>query len=218
MRMRKKKWTAPYLETREDVMVFHPEEYKGNWRDVVKGNVLHVEIGSGKGDYWLGMSKLYPEEAWVGVEKVVDVAGIAVRKSEGQVSENMKFVNQDAEDLTLWFAPKEIDVIHLNFSDPWPKKRNAKRRLTHAGFLARYEEVLSDDGKIVMKTDNSGLFEYSLVSFAQYGFILDEVSVDFRRVEHPEDVITEYERNFMDKGQPIYRAIWKKGGKVCSEE
>ena len=149
MRMRKKKWTEPYLETREDVMVFHPEEYKGKWRDVVKGNVLHVEIGSGKGDYWLGMSKLYPEETWVGVEKVVDVAGIAVRKSEGQVSENMKFVNQDAEDLTLWFAPKEIDVIHLNFSDPWPKKRNAKRRLTHAGFLARYEEVLSDDGKLL---------------------------------------------------------------------
>ena len=110
--------------------ITHPHHYYAPiqgvckyWRDVVKGNVLHVEIGSGKGDYWLGMSKLYPEEAWVGVEKVVDVAGIAVRKSEGQVSENMKFVNQDAEDLTLWFAPKEIDVIHLNFSDTWHKSR-----------------------------------------------------------------------------------------------
>lgn len=214
MRMRKKKWTEPYLQQREDVVVFHPQEYKGKWKELVPCQKLHVEIGSGKGDYWLQMSKLYPQDGWIGVEKCTDVAGIAVKKSENQTTAQMKFIQGGAEDVTEWFAEGEIDVIHLNFSDPWPKKGHAKRRLTHENFLKRYQIVLSDGGEIIMKTDNSGLFEYSLLSFANNGFQLIDVSVDYRREVHDEDVITEYEHNFMAKGQPIYRAIWKKNGGV----
>lgn len=219
MRMRNLPWAKDYLNE-HDIVIKDAEQKAGSWKQFLNCDVLHVEIGTGKGDYWTKMSSMYPQFGWIGIEKNTSVAALAVKKYDGLENKNshMAFIQEDAADISKWFGEKEIDVIHLNFSDPWPKKRNAKRRLTHAGFLARYEEVLSDDGKIIMKTDNSGLFEYSLVSFAQYGFILDEVSVDFRRVEHPEDVITEYERNFMDKGQPIYRAIWKKGGKVCSEE
>ncbi|MGL5541560.1 MAG: tRNA (guanine(46)-N(7))-methyltransferase TrmB, partial [Erysipelotrichaceae bacterium] len=101
----------------------------------------------------------------------------------------------------------------LNFSDPWPKKRNSKRRLSHGNFLKMYQDILAKDGQIIMKTDNQSLFEFSLVEFGSNGFVLTNVWVDFRKEIHEEDQISEYEQKFMDRGQPIYRAIWKKEGK-----
>ncbi|MCF0111185.1 MAG: tRNA (guanosine(46)-N7)-methyltransferase TrmB [Erysipelotrichaceae bacterium] len=207
MRMRKKKWAAGLLQERTDVVVADPVQYTGTWKTLIPCEKLHVEIGSGKGDYWIGMAHKYPSDGWIGIERNTDVAGIAVKKSAGQVLDTMKFIHGDAEDLRLWFAPKEVDVIHLNFSDPWPKKRNTKRRLTSDGFLDQYASVLADDGMIQFKTDNVKLFEYSLVSFSKAGWEFSEVSVDYRREPHEEDVITEYEQSFMDLGQPIYRAV-----------
>jgi len=211
MRMRKKVWAKPYLETRFDVMIEDVSKCKGDWKNILKYDKLHVEIGSGKGDYWVKMAKLYPEDGWIGIEKSTDAAAIAVRKCELDPV-NMRFINDGAEIIGEWFDTCEVDYIHLNFSDPWHKKAHTKRRLTAVSFLKQYEDILSDDGMVVMKTDNSQLFEYSLLSFAQEKWQLIDVSVDFRRELHDEDVITEYEANFMAKGQPIYRGIWRKPG------
>ncbi len=209
MRMRKIPWAKDYI-AECDKVVQKPHENQGKWREVLNRDSLRLEIGSGKGDYWIGMSKLYPETAWVGVEKDSSVAALALKKVEGTVMDNALFINSDAQEVDLWFAKGELDAIHLNFSDPWPKKRNSKRRLSHGNFLNKYKELLNDDGEIVMKTDNRKLFEFSLVEFGKNGFELQEVWLDFRSETHDEDQITEYESKFMGLNQPIYRGIWKK--------
>lgn len=208
MRMRRLKWAPEFLEN-SDVVVHEPETCKGKWNKILNRECLHIEIGTGKGDYWISMSEMYPDAGWIGIEKNESVAAMAVRKS-GEKVENRCFIQGDAAIIDTWFAEKEVDVIHLNFSDPWPKKKASKRRLSHASFLEKYKMILKDDGEIQMKTDNSQLFEYSILQFQGNGFVLVDFSVDFRRNEHPEDAITEYEKKFMEKGNPIYRAVWKK--------
>lgn len=211
MRMRKLPWAEEFLEEQE-VVIKTPCELAGTWKSVLGCDVLHVEIGSGKGDYWVNMAQLYPEQGWIGVEKNNSVAALAVRKYTKleEASSHMRFINDDAEQIQEWFAPGEVDVIHLNFSDPWPKKRAHKKRLSNHKFIAQYARILQDEGEIQMKTDNSSLFEYSIMEFQKEGWVLHDFSVDFRCVEHAEDVITEYEHRFMERGQPIYRAVWKK--------
>ncbi|MDO4377628.1 MAG: tRNA (guanosine(46)-N7)-methyltransferase TrmB [Erysipelotrichia bacterium] len=209
MRMRKKPWAKDMIEKRTDCVINDPEKMNGKWSKLTDGKVV-VEIGSGKGDYWIAMAHQYPDDLWIAVEKNIDAAAIALKKSLDNTSKNMKMIINDAQNIDKWFAQGEVDRIHLNFSDPWPKKSHTKRRLTYDSFLKAYEHVLKKDGSIVMKTDNAKLFEYSLASFSQAGWLLKEVSVDFRRDEHPEDAITEYESNFMALNQPIYRVIFEK--------
>lgn len=211
MRMRKLPWAEAFVEEQE-VVKKQPAEYAGKWKEALDCDLLHVEIGSGKGDYWIEMSQLYPAIGWIGIEKNNNVAALAVRKYVNLEahSEKVAFINEDAEQIEEWFAPGEIDVIHLNFSDPWPKKKAHKKRLSNEKFIRQYAMILSERGEIQMKTDNTSLFEYSVLEFQKLGWFLHEFSVDFRRVEHTEDVITEYESKFMKKGQPIYRAVWKK--------
>lgn len=208
MRMRRKPWANDMIASRQDCVINNPSEIKGNWKQFQKKKIV-VEIGAGKGDYWIAMAHQNPDELWVAIEKDYSCSGIALKKSLDCTSENMKFIVGDAAKINEWFDEKEVDRIHLNFSDPWPKKSHTKRRLTYSTFLQSYQKILKRDGCIVMKTDNAKLFEFSLVSFSQADWPLVEVSVDFRREEHPEDAITEYENNFMDLGQPIYRAVWK---------
>lgn len=207
MRMRKKKWAEGWMEEHSDYITHQPEQFKGKWKDVLSKDILHVEIGMGKGDYLRNMSKMYPDYAWVGIERDPSAAAVAARKAieEGYDLSNNKMICGNAEFLTDWFEKGEIDVIHLNFSDPWPKKHYHKRRLSSSKFLEMYKTVLKDDGKILMKTDNKDLFEDSVLYFLQNGFTLTDFSVDFRRNEHPEDAITEYESKFMAEGLPIYR-------------
>ncbi len=209
MRMRKLKWAEPFLEA-QSVIVRNCDEMAGQWRRLLNQEELHVEIGSGKGDYWIKMSELYPNAGWIGIEKNVNVAAIALKKVENSEHLNRRFIVDDAQAIDSWFAKDEVDVIHLNFSDPWPKKRASKHRLSHASFLRRYEQILKPEGKLIMKTDNVKLFEFSILEFQNNGWLLDEFSVDYRRDEHPEDVITEYEHRFMELNQPIYRAVWHK--------
>lgn len=211
MRMRKLPWAEDYIQAAE-VVCKEPALVKGKWKETLQKEMLHVEIGTGKGDYWTLMGTMYPQCAWVGIEKDINVAALAVRKFDQTCASqtNMKFIQGDAEHLEEWFAPHEIDVIHLNFSDPWPKKRAHKKRLSHASFIQRYADVLAQDGEIQMKTDNSSLFEFSILQFQEANWYLHEVSVDYRREQHEEDAITEYEQRFLGKGQPIYRAVWKK--------
>lgn len=208
MRMRKLKWAADFLKN-SNVVVHDPQEYAGKWKELLHCDILHVEIGTGKGDYWIGMSEKYPTIGWIGIEKQESVAALAVRKS-GEFCENRRFIHGDAKEIDGYFGKEEVDVIHLNFSDPWPKNRNSKRRLSHSGFIEKYKTILKSDGTIQMKTDNASLFEFSILEFLNQGFTLDEFSVDFRREVHDEDVISEYERKFMEKGQPIYRCVFKK--------
>ncbi len=206
--MRKKPWANDMVLQRTDCVISNPEEYAGKWADTFGYEQIVVEIGAGKGDYWIGMGNSHPDQLWIAVEKDVNAAALALKKSLECTGGNMKFIVGDAAEIQSWFAEGEVDRIHLNFSDPWPKKAHSKRRLTYGSFLNRYSRILKQDGVIIMKTDNAKLFEYSLVSFSQSGWKMQEASVDFRREEHPEDTITEYERRFMDLNQPIYRGIW----------
>ena len=210
MRMRNKSWAKPYLGANDDFVIASPNNYKGIWSDKLKSDIIHVEIGSGKGDYFCGMSQLYPNHGWIGIEKNSNVAAIAVKKALNKRNLNSLFIANDAKDIDEWFGENEIDYIHLNFSDPWPKTGNRKRRLSHQNFINKYHYLLKKDGCIVMKTDNKDLFEFSLLEFANSSFELDEFSVDYRRTNHDEDVITEYETKFMELNQPIYRAVFRK--------
>lgn len=211
MRMRKLPWAEEYIR-RADIIIKEQAKYKGTWKQKLSCSKLHVEIGCGKGDYLLRMSEKDADSGWIGIEKDSNVMAIAARKYERQeqASQHVAFLLGDAIALQEWFAPNEIDELHLNFSDPWPKKRAHKKRLSHASFIAIYREVLSQSGEIQMKTDNSSLFEFSLLQFQEGGWFLHDISVDYRRTVHDEDAISEYEQRFMDLKQPIYRAVWKK--------
>ena len=171
-----------------------------------------MEIGTGKGDYWTKMSSMYPQFGWIGIEKNTSVAALAVKKYDGLENKNshMAFIQEDAADISKWFGEKEIDVIHLNFSDPWPKKRAHKKRLSSDSFIKMYDQVLATDGEIQMKTDNEQLFEFSILAFQNAGWKLIDFTVNYRRDQHDEDAITEYETRFMNLGQPIFRAVWKR--------
>jgi len=209
MRMRKKNYQEVVLATSKYI-VNEPSKLAGQWKAALGSGELHVEIGSGKGDYWRLMAQQYPQAAWVGIEKNVNVASVALKKASEVDLTNAKFIVWDANLIQEWFMPGEIDVLHLNFSDPWPKKAHVKRRLTHHHFVEKYYQLLSDQGRVIMKSDNRELFEFSLVVMGQQWFVLEEVFVDFRSSTHDEDVISEYEQRFMDLGQPIYRAVWRK--------
>ncbi len=213
MRMRKKKWADPYLESHTEYIEQNPVDKKGTWHSYLNCEKLHVEIGMGKGDYLIHMSQMYPSEGWVGIEQDHSAAAVAARKAiedPAMQKENNHMICGHGEEMEEWFAEKEIDVIHLNFSDPWQKKHYHKRRLSSSKFLNMYKKLLSEDGYIQMKTDNKDLFEDSVLYFLQNGFTLEDISVDFRRDEHKEDAITEYESKFIALNQPIYFLIAKK--------
>ena len=181
MRMRKVKWATDYLPT-ANCLVKEPSKQAGNWKKLMGTDTLHIEIGCGKGNYSLDMAKMYKDTGFIAIEKNESAAGIAAKKyDEDTEDKHLKLIQDDASSIGEWFGPREVDVIHLNFSDPWPKKRYAKRRLSSSSFLDQYKRILSRNGEIQMKTDNSALFEYSLIEFQNAGFKMVEVSVDYRR-------------------------------------
>lgn len=209
MRMRKVKWATEYLDVAK-CLIREPEKQKGNWKKLLQCDSLHIEIGCGKGNYSLEMAKMYKDAGFVAIEKNESAAGIAAKKYDEDTAEKkLCLIQDDASDISTWFGYKEVDVIHLNFSDPWPKKRYAKRRLSSSTFLEQYKKILARNGEIQMKTDNSSLFEYSLIEFQNAGFKMVDLSVDYRREKHDEDVITEYESKFISLNQPIYRCVWR---------
>ncbi len=210
--MRKVKWAVEYLEQAKS-LVRDPQTNKGKWKEILGVDTLHVEIGCGKGNYSLGMSKLYPQEGFIAVEKNDTAAGMAAKKyDDDDQAGHLLLIQDDASDISEWFAPGEIDVIHLNFSDPWPKRRYAKRRLSSEKFLDQYKELLSEHGQVQMKTDNHKLFSYSLIEFQNAGFTMIELDLDYRSETHDEDTMTEYEEKFVAQNMPIYRCVWKYGG------
>lgn len=207
MRLRNKPWADDFLKEQEDIVVQHPFEMKGKWKEQFRNTeqAFHLEIGSGKGQFIAGMGRQHPEVNFIGLEFVKSVIVGAVKKVMEADTENVRMVNENAKDLRELFEDDEVDHIYLNFSDPWPKNKHEKRRLTYRTFLEQYEAVLKPGGQVTLKTDNRGLFEYSLVSFSNYGMVLEDVSVDLHADEDPLNVTTEYEEKFTAKGQPIYR-------------
>ncbi len=184
-----------------------PNDFKGKWNGVFKNsNPIHIEIGTGKGDFVIGTAKRNPDINYIGIEKYDSVLVRALEKLEEEQLENVILVRFDAIKLTDLFADKEISRVYLNFSDPWPKVRHAKRRLTHANFLKQYQQIMGG-GELHFKTDNQSLFEFSLESLCNYGVVLKNVSLDLHQTEYhlKENVMTEYERKFSEKGFKIKR-------------
>lgn len=167
-----------------------------------KKDVLFLEFGCGKGEFALRLSQRHPESNIIAVEKVTDVIMMAMEKACREECRNLKFLSLDIETITDVFPEKCADAIYINFCDPWPRKKHAKRRLTSPAFLERYKKLLKDSGCIYFKTDNIGLFEYSLETFAACGYILRNVCFDLHNDEilNKDNIQTEYEKNFSAKG------------------
>ena len=190
--------TSPYTIT-------NPKEYKGNFKSIfTNNNPIHIEIGMGKGDFIIGMAKKYPNINFIGIEKYESVMVRAIQKLEDLELPNLKLINMDAKEINEVFS-HEISVLYLNFSDPWPKTRHAKRRLTSETFLNQYKKVLTKDGVIEFKTDNRGLFEYSLESFNENNFSIYNISLDLHKdlEKYPNNITTEFEDKWSKLG-PIY--------------
>ncbi len=217
MRMRKKKNGAARIEACGDLLISDHEALveDAQFAFPVKKE-LHLEIGCGKGNFSCGMSVLHPSINFIAMEKVPDVACLALekaKKSDADREDNLRFLIGDAKNLTEWLPPHSVDCIYLNFSDPWPKSGHAKRRLTHKNFLEIYRGILCDGGILKLKTDNLGLFEFSLESFAEFGLELLWSTRDLHASEkNTGNVMTEYEANFSSQGMPIYSAWVKFNG------
>ena len=168
---------------------------------------LHVEIGVGKGDFLTELATRNPNVNYVGLEAQQGVLYFAARKAAARQLSNVRLLVFDATHLTELFAPAEVDRIYLNFSDPWPKKRHAKRRLTSELFLERYRAVLKADGELHFKTDNMGLFDYSLETMAAEEWQLSRVTHDLHALGETDNIMTEYERKFSARGAKIGRLV-----------
>ena len=207
MRLKHKPWAAEYIAQHPDVIIPNPEDYKGKWIEAFgNDNPIHIEVGTGKGQFVLGMALQNPEINYIGIELFDSVIVCALEKIEAaNKPSNLRLLKVDGAKLEEFFGKGDVDRVYLNFSDPWPKVRHAKRRLTHEGFLKIYENILVDNGEIHFKTDNRGLFEYSLVSMNEYGMALNYVSLDLHANMPEDNIMTEYEEKFSKLGQPIYR-------------
>ena len=189
-----------------------PAQYRGRWNTYFGNSApIHVEIGMGKGQFIRQMALLHPEINYLGVELFASVLVRAVQKVEEEDLPNLRFLWVDAAKLPEVFAPGEVDRIYLNFSDPWPKARHAKRRLTSVPFLHRYRQFLSSDGQLEFKTDNQALFAFSLEAVPEAGWTLTAHTFDLHHQENmcADNVMTEYEEKFSGLGQPICKLIAK---------
>ncbi len=204
MRTRRKPWAEEELNTNPHV-IREPLSMKGKWKEYFKNdNPVYVEIGCGKGGFITENAKRYKDVNFVGIERQTTVAGIAARKID-ENEENIAIICGYAEKLSDIFEVGEISRIYLNFSDPWPKKRWAKRRLTHRNFLESYKDVFGESGEVFFKTDNRGLFEFSLNEFCADDWKLSNISLDLHNSDFEGNIMTEYEEKFSSKGMPIYR-------------
>ena len=187
-----------------------PEEHKGKYHDLFQNDhPIHLEIGMGKGNFLIENAKKYPNINFIGIEKYDSVMVRAVEKLEKENLTNIKLIRMDAVEIEKIFS-KEIDTIYLNFSDPWPKDKHEKRRLTSANFLKRYDQLFEKEAKIKCKTDNRKLFEYSLISLTNYGYKMEELSLSLHDDSFEENIMTEYEQKWVEKNVPIYYVFVRK--------
>ena len=209
MRLKKVPGALERIEA-SDYVIKDGKEYFGKYETLFeKKQPIHIEIGMGKGKFITEMAQLHPEINYIGIEKFDSVLIRALEKQEEMELSNLKLMRLDAEMIDEVFN-HEIDRIYLNFSDPWPKKRHAKRRLTSKEFLKAYDSIFKTTKEIIMKTDNRKLFEYSIMSFTNYGYQMEEISLNLYDDDIKENVATEYETKFHNLGYPIYRIVVKK--------
>lgn len=186
-----------------------PASHRGKWREVFgNDHPIHMEIGSGKGRFITTLARQNPQINYIALEKYPSVLLKLINKIPEEGLKNLVVISADAERLEELFVPGEIDRLYLNFSDPWPKKKHAKRRLTSPGFLELYKKVLKKDALIEFKTDNRGLFDYSLETFKECHYTLKHVTFDLYNSDLLEgNIATEYEEKFHNLGTPINKLI-----------
>ena len=191
-----------------EFVVHEPETMKGKWREAFgNDHPVYVEIGMGKGRFLMDMARLYPEINFIGIEKYSSVLLRAVQKLEEEELPNVRLIRMDAEDLENVFAQGELDRIYLNFSDPWPPNRQRKRRLTWRAYLEVYDEILRQQGDLCFKTDNQRFFEWSLQEICQFGWLIQNISLDLHNSDFEGNVMTEYEAKFSAQGKPICKLV-----------
>lgn len=198
----------------ESPLVIHePEKLKGKWRERFGNNrPIRIEIGMGKGKFIHELAEKNPKVNYIGIEKYSSVLLRALQKMEAFPVPNLLFIRMDAENITEVFDTGEVERIYLNFSDPWPKDRHAKRRLPSAEFLKRYDRILEKDGVLEFKTDNKGLFDFALEEVPAAGWEALKISFDLHCDEEMvrDNVMTEYEEKFSALGNPIYKYVIKR--------
>ena len=223
MRMRKKKNGATRLSACAHLLRTQPEKpIASAEEDFHRAGELHLEVGCGKGGFACGMARQNPDVNFYAMERVHDVMVLAAERAEREREErpdNLRFILAGAADLAAYFAPGSLARIYLNFSDPWPKKGYAKRRLTHRAFLRLYFSLLREGGELYLKTDNTGLFDFTLEELAAVGLTPYFVTRDFHSTKEAEgNVMTEYETNFSAQGIPICSLRVKKNGELPPAE
>ena len=204
MRTKFKPWAVSYLKEHQEIIL---DDIEKNQTFFAKE--IYIEIGSGKGDFILGMSRLYPDINFIAIEKVESVAGVMAKKIVDNDIKNVLIYPGDIVNLFSSLKDKSIGKIFLNFSDPWPKKKHAKRRLTFIKFLKEYYRLLKDDGELIFKSDNDGLYEFSLEEIKLSKFNLIDYTFDYI-FDDKCDAMSEYEKKFREKGQKIHRFVLKK--------
>ena len=212
MRMRKKRNLVPRMEACSDIWIRQPEQLRGHWRELFpQAREVHLEVGCGKGKFTVETAAAEPDILLLAMERVPEAMVMAMEKAKAAGLKNVFFIGEDVARLGDLFAPGELDRIYINFCDPWPHKKHAPRRLTHAGVLVLYREALGPGKEIHFKTDNAGLFDFSLEQFASCGFALKEITQDLHR-DGPVGIMTGYEEKFYAAGTPICRLV-----AVCQE-
>ena len=198
MRLRNITGADTYIENSEYV-VQDPASHKGNWNQVFeKDGQLHIEVGMGKGRFMMELAQLHPDINYIGIEMYSSVLLRAVQKMEENPIPNLRFIRMDAREIEDVFAPGEVDKIYLNFSDPWPKDRHAKRRLPSRQFLARFDQILKKEGNLEFKTDNKDLFDFAVEEVEPAGWRIDAITYDLHKDERMNEgnIMTEYEEKF----------------------
>ncbi|NOU89682.1 tRNA (guanosine(46)-N7)-methyltransferase TrmB [Paenibacillus sp. LMG 31460] len=220
MRLRGRKGIREDIERQKELVVLNAKEYKGKWAELFgNNNPIHAELGMGKGRFISEMSKKYPNINFIGVDMYDELIRKASEKAKNAHEiktddeaesapsiPNLKLMLFNIEHIEEAFAEGELERVYLNFSDPWPKKKHARRRLTHPGFVEKYQQILNANGEIHLKTDSQSLFEFSLNSFADMGLRMRNISLNLH-VDgiHPDHVMTEYETKFAGQGMNIHR-------------
>ena len=210
MRLRRKPWVNEAIHAFEAFVISKGqelgEEKKGRWHDIFgRKALLHVELGTGKGDFISHLAKRHPDVNFIGIEAEQDVLYSAAKKVAEKELGNVRLLVFDINHIEEIFAPGEVDRFYINFCDPWPKKRHAKRRLTYISFLEKYRALLRKGGELHFKTDNRPLFDFSLEQFEEAGLSVRDVTFDLHGENRPDNIMTEYERKFSGFGEKIHR-------------
>ena len=209
MRLRNITGADVYIENSEFVVQDFKGQ-KGSWKEVFgTGNPIHIEVGMGKGQFMMQLAAQNPDINYVGIEMYSSVLLRAVQKMEENPIDNLRFIRMDAREIEEVFDKEEVDLIYLNFSDPWPKDRHAKRRLPSRQFLARFNKILKKDGNLEFKTDNRDLFDFAVEEVEPAGWKTDAITYDLHHDEkmNQGNVMTEYEEKFSSMGNPICKLI-----------